>query len=44
MNDSVPLLDWLRNRYTQQCDGDWEHERGVEISTLFRTWASTTAP
>ncbi|MEV8403368.1 Imm53 family immunity protein [Streptomyces niveus] len=27
-------LDWLRNWYAQQCDGEWEHERGVRIATL----------
>ncbi|MEU9091717.1 immunity 53 family protein [Streptomyces sp. NPDC087901] len=34
MSDSEPLLDWLQNWYTRQCDGDWEHERGVKIATL----------
>ncbi|WP_328914916.1 MULTISPECIES: immunity 53 family protein [unclassified Streptomyces] len=34
MSDWEPLLDWLQNWYTQQCDGDWEHERGVKIATL----------
>ncbi|MFE1519481.1 immunity 53 family protein [[Kitasatospora] papulosa] len=34
MSDSEPLLDWLQNWYTQQCDGDWEHEWGVKIATL----------
>ncbi|MFE6026463.1 Imm53 family immunity protein [Streptomyces niveus] len=27
-------LDWLRNWYAQQCDGEWEHERGVRIATI----------
>ncbi|MFE4959105.1 Imm53 family immunity protein [Streptomyces sp. NPDC056653] len=34
MSDAEPLLDWLQNRYAQQCDGDWEHEWGVKIATL----------
>ncbi|MCW8100445.1 immunity 53 family protein [Streptomyces tauricus] len=34
MSDAEPLLDWLQNWYAQQCDGDWEHEWGVEIATL----------
>ena len=27
-------LAWLQNRYTEQCDGDWEHANGVQIDTL----------
>ena len=25
---------WLQSWYVAQCDGDWEHEFGVEIGTL----------
>jgi hypothetical protein len=28
------LLDELQNLYQAQCDGDWEHQFGVEIGTL----------
>jgi hypothetical protein len=28
-----PLL-WLQTWYASQCDGDWEHSFGLEISTL----------
>ncbi len=27
-------LNWLMNWYAAQCDGDWEHEFGIEIGTL----------
>jgi hypothetical protein len=30
MND----LEWLMNWYSAQCDGVWEHQCGVNISTL----------
>jgi hypothetical protein len=25
---------WLQAWFSQQCDGDWEHQHGVEIGTL----------
>ena len=28
------MLSALEQWYARQCDGDWEHHRGVEISTL----------
>lgn len=28
------LLDWLEQWYTRHCDGEWEHEYGVDIGTL----------
>ncbi|MFE3592504.1 immunity 53 family protein [Streptomyces niveus] len=34
MSNAEPLLDWLQNWYTRQCDGEWEHEWGVKIATL----------
>jgi hypothetical protein len=34
MNDSENVLVWLQGWYAAQCDGDWEHERGVKIETL----------
>lgn len=27
-------IKWLKRWYKSQCDGDWEHCYGVEISTL----------
>ncbi len=27
-------LTWLSSWYRQQCDGDWEHEGGVRVTTL----------
>lgn len=26
-------LVWLQNYLSEQCDGQWEHEHGIEIST-----------
>lgn len=28
------LLLWLMNWYRSHCDGDWEHQHGVQIETL----------
>jgi len=30
----MDLLTWLQGWFFAQCDGDWEHEFGVEITTL----------
>jgi len=30
----IDELSWLQEWYLAQCDGDWEHESGVEIGTL----------
>ncbi len=27
-------LAWLLNWFYKQCEGDWEHENGVEIGTI----------
>jgi hypothetical protein len=27
-------IQWLENWYQSQCDGDWEHQYGIKISTL----------
>ena len=32
--DPVAALSRLQRWYSSQCDGDWEHARGVEIRTL----------
>jgi Immunity protein 53 len=36
MGDTVMngQLEWLQEWYSSQCDGDWEHEYRVRISTL----------
>lgn len=31
---SICALSWLEEWYLAQCDGDWEHECGIEIGTL----------
>lgn len=27
-------LEWLTSWYKTQCNGDWEHSYGIEISTI----------
>jgi hypothetical protein len=27
-------LEWLQEWYRSQCDGEWEHEKGIRIDTL----------
>lgn len=34
MSESEHVLEWLQRWYTEQCNGDWEHEWGVKIETL----------
>ncbi len=31
---STDVVSWLEEFYSSYCDGDWEHEWGIEISTL----------
>jgi hypothetical protein len=33
-NTTNEIVTWLQNWYEAQCDGDWEHQYGVEIGTL----------
>jgi hypothetical protein len=34
-DDHAPsVLTWLQTWYASQCDGDWEHNHGVENDTL----------
>lgn len=28
------MIHWLENWYSEQCDGDWEHDYGISIQTL----------
>ena len=32
--DRPDVWTWLQAWYVAQCDGDWEHGRGIEIGTL----------
>lgn len=34
MSLALSPIDWLATWYRSQCDGDWEHQHGVRISTL----------
>lgn len=27
-------INWIENWYSEYCDGDWEHSKGVSITTL----------
>jgi hypothetical protein len=28
------VFEWLQDWYKSQCDGDWEHEYGIDIKTV----------
>ena len=28
------MIDWLENWYSENCDGNWEHDFGIKINTL----------
>lgn len=28
------MIEWLEEMYLSNCDGDWEHDYGIEITTL----------
>ncbi|MFD0048926.1 immunity 53 family protein [Actinomycetes bacterium NPDC127524] len=30
----MSVLKWIEQWYFDQCDGDWEHRKGIEIHTL----------
>lgn len=30
----MDMLTWLENWYESQCDGEWEHNDGIEIKTI----------
>jgi Immunity protein 53 len=34
MTQTASALEWLQAWYRSQCDGAWEHEHGIAISTL----------
>ena len=34
MTDATDLLQWLQRFYAKLCDGDWEHGKGIRISTI----------
>jgi len=27
-------IEWIQNWYNSQCDGDWEHDNGIQIGTI----------
>lgn len=31
---AASLIQWLQEWYKNNCDGDWEHQHGVDIKTL----------
>jgi hypothetical protein len=31
---NMNMIEWLRNWYESNCDGDWEHSYGINIGTL----------
>lgn len=33
-NNMENNFEWLQNWYKSQCDGDWEHEYGIDIQTV----------
>jgi hypothetical protein len=35
-NNSIKMeiLDWIQNYFKNNCDGDWEHSSGIQITTL----------
>ena len=42
MTPSLEILDRFQNWFFSQCDGSWEHDEGVDISTLDNPgWAVT---
>lgn len=30
----MEILDWIQNWFKENCDGDWEHGLGIQITTL----------
>lgn len=30
----MEIINWINEWYNSQCDGDWEHEYGIEINTI----------
>lgn len=32
--NNMNTFEWLQNWYKSQCNGDWEHQFGVQINTL----------
>lgn len=30
----MEILDWMQNWFKSNCDGDWEHGEGIQITTL----------
>jgi len=30
----MEIIDWIQNWFKENCDGDWEHGDGIQITTL----------
>jgi hypothetical protein len=42
MEMGIDNLEWLESWYQQQCNGEWEHRRGVQLEALEqRGWQLT---
>lgn len=33
-NKNMNMLQWLQEWYQSHCDGDWEHQYGISITTV----------
>lgn len=33
-NHDLDVLKWIAGWYSEQCDGDWEEDRGITLETL----------
>lgn len=34
MAEPLSSVSWLQDWYSRQCDGEWEHSKGIKIDTL----------
>ena len=34
MSENISILSWLEKWYLKHCDGEWEHDTRIRISTL----------
>jgi hypothetical protein len=34
MENNISMIDWLSDWFKLECNGDWEHENGISISTV----------
>jgi hypothetical protein len=33
-NKNIRPIEWLQLWYSNQCDGDWEHQYGIQLTTI----------